>query len=258
MKLLLNLKSRLIYNMCSQKRPYSYASQLYDKYKEALDEYINSTVLPALREKQDAEFMLRELVKRWENYKRMLRWLFIFFHYLSRYHIARRSLPTLNDVSLTCFDNLVYKELSSKAINAVIMLIEKEREGEQIDRALLKNVLGIFAEIGRGEMGYYVSDFGDAMLRDTAAYYSRKASSWIVEDSYSDYMLKEEECLKKEKDRVSHYLHVSTEKKLLEKVKHELVVVYTNQLLEKEHSESRALLRDDKAESSGSLCQMIP
>ncbi|XP_015159470.1 cullin-1-like [Solanum tuberosum] len=247
----------LIYNMCSQKPPYSYASQLYDKYKEALDEYINSTVLPALREKQDAEFMLRELVKRWENYKRMLRWLFIFFHYLSRY-IDRRLLPTLNDVGLTCFDNLVYKELSSKAINAVIMLIDKEREGEQIDRALLKNVLGIFAEIGRGEMEYYVSDFGDAMLRDTAAYYSRKASSWIVEDSYSDYMLKVEECLKKEKDRVSHYLHVSTEKKLLEKVKHELLVVYTNQLLEKEHSESRALLRDEKAESSGSLCQMIP
>uniref|UniRef100_M1B6D9 Cullin 1A n=1 Tax=Solanum tuberosum TaxID=4113 RepID=M1B6D9_SOLTU len=227
--------------MCSQKPPYSYASQLYDKYKEALDEYINSTVLPALREKQDAEFMLRELVKRWENYKRMLRWLFIFFHYLSRY-IDRRLLPTLNDVGLTCFDNL----------------IDKEREGEQIDRALLKNVLGIFAEIGRGEMEYYVSDFGDAMLRDTAAYYSRKASSWIVEDSYSDYMLKVEECLKKEKDRVSHYLHVSTEKKLLEKVKHELLVVYTNQLLEKEHSESRALLRDEKAESSGSLCQMIP
>lgn len=39
-------------------------------------------------------------------------------------------------------------------------------------------------------MEYYVSDFGDAMLRDTAAYYSRKGSSWIVEDSYSDYMLK--------------------------------------------------------------------
>ncbi|KAK4717586.1 hypothetical protein R3W88_015924 [Solanum pinnatisectum] len=206
----------LIYNMCSQKPPYSYAPQLYDKYKEALDEYINSTFLPALREKQDAEFMLRELVKRWENYKRMLRWLFIFFHYLSRYHIPRRSLPTLNDVGLTCFDNL----------------IEKEREGEQIDRALLKNVLDIFAEIGRGEMEYYVNDFGDALLRDTQLIILGK--------------LQVEECLKKEKDRMSRYLHVSTEKKLLEKVKHELLVVCTNQLLEKECSGSRSLLRDDK------------
>lgn len=30
-----------------------------------------------------------------------------------------------------------------------------------------------------------MNDFEDAMLRD-----SRKVSSWIVEDSYSDYMLK--------------------------------------------------------------------
>uniref|UniRef100_M0ZXV4 ABC transporter G family member 32 n=1 Tax=Solanum tuberosum TaxID=4113 RepID=M0ZXV4_SOLTU len=34
-------------------------------------------------------------------------------------------------------------------------------------------------------MEYYVNDFEDAMLRDT-----RKASSWIMEDSYSDYTLK--------------------------------------------------------------------
>ncbi|PHU02070.1 hypothetical protein BC332_27321 [Capsicum chinense] len=126
--------------------------------------------------------------------------------------------------------------------------IDQEREGEQIDRALLKNVLDIFVEIGMGEMGYYENDFEDAMLKDTAAYYSRKASSWIVEDSCPDYMLKAEECLNKEKDRVSHYLHVSSETKLLERVQNELLVVYTNQLLEKEHSGCRALLTDDEVE----------
>ncbi|MCD7471288.1 Cullin-1 [Datura stramonium] len=62
----------LIYNMCSQRPPHNYDQQLYDKYKEAFDEYISSTVLPALREKHDAEFMLRELVKRWENHKLMV------------------------------------------------------------------------------------------------------------------------------------------------------------------------------------------
>ncbi|KAG5598353.1 hypothetical protein H5410_029723 [Solanum commersonii] len=96
--------------MCSGKPPYSYAPQLYDKYKEALDEYINSTV---------------------------------------------------------------YKELSSKAINAVIML----------------------------------------------------AIGFVFDDET---------------------------KFVLQKVKHELLVVYTNQLLEKEHSESRALLRDDKVPRYGS------
>ena len=63
-------------------------------------------VLPSLREKHD-EFMLRELVKRWTNHKIMVRWLSRFFHYLDRYFIARRSLPALNEVGLTCFRDLV-------------------------------------------------------------------------------------------------------------------------------------------------------
>ncbi|XP_059297906.1 cullin-1-like [Lycium ferocissimum] len=237
-----------IYNMCTQKPPHSYSQQLYDKYKEALDEYINSTVLPALREKHDAEFMLMELVQRWDNHKVMVKWISRFFNFLDVCFLTRRELPSLNEVGLTCFHDLVYQELSGIAINAVILLIEKEREGEQIDRVLLKNVLDIFVEIGSGTMVYYVNDFEDAMLRDTATYYSRKASSWIVEDSCPDYMLKAEECLEKEKDRVSHYLHVSSETKLLEKVQKELLAVYTNQLLEKKHSGFLALLRDDKVD----------
>ncbi|XLR51939.1 hypothetical protein S83_002611 [Arachis hypogaea] len=245
-----------IYNMCTQKPPHDYSQQLYDKYKEAFEEYIQSTVLPSLREKHD-EFMLRELVKRWANHKIMVRWLSRFFHYLDRYFIARRSLPPLNEVGLTCFRDLVYKELNGKVRDAVISLIDQEREGEQIDRALLKNVLDIFVEIGMGQMDHYENDFETAMLKDTSAYYSRKASNWILEDSCPDYMLKAEECLKREKDRVAHYLHSSSEPKLLEKVQHELLSVYANQLLEKEHSGCHALLRDDKVEDLSRMFRLF-
>ncbi|ONH93831.1 hypothetical protein PRUPE_8G255500 [Prunus persica] len=236
-----------IYNMCTQKPPNDYSQQLYDKYREAFEEYITSTVLPSLREKHD-EFMLRELVKRWANHKVMVRWLSRFFHYLDRYFIARRSLPALNEVGLTCFRDLVYREVNANARVAVIGLIDKEREGEQIDRALLKNVIDIFVEIGMGHMDAYEGDFEAYMLGDSGEYYSRKASNWILEDSCPDYMLKVKECLKREKERVSHYLHSSSEQKLVEKVQHELLVVYATQLLDKEHSGCRALLRDDKVE----------
>ncbi|KAK9945610.1 hypothetical protein M0R45_011117 [Rubus argutus] len=236
-----------IYNMCTQKPPYDYSQQLYDKYKEAFEEYITSTVMPSLREKHD-EFMLRELVQRWSNHKVMVRWLSRFFHYLDRYFIARRSLPALNEVGLSCFRDLVYREVNANARVAVIGLIDKEREGEQIDRALLKNVIDIFVEIGMGQMDAYEADFEAHMLNDTGEYYSRKASNWILEDSCPDYMLKAEECLRRERDRVSHYLHSSSEQKLVEKVQNELLVVYATQLLDKEHSGCRALLRDDKVE----------
>ncbi|KAI9201655.1 hypothetical protein LWI28_026914 [Acer negundo] len=146
----------------------------------------------------------------------MVRWLSRFFHYLDRSFIPRRSLPPLNEVALTCFRDLVYLELNGKVRDAVISLIDQERVGEQIDRALLKNVLDIFVEIGMGQMDHYENDFEDAMLKDTAVYYSRKASNWILGYSCLDYMLKVEECLKREKDRVVHYLHSSSEPKLLE------------------------------------------
>ncbi|KAG7028969.1 Cullin-1 [Cucurbita argyrosperma subsp. argyrosperma] len=245
-----------IYNMCTQKPPHDYSQQLYDKYRESFEEYITSSVLPSLREKHD-EFMLRELVKRWANHKVMVRWLSRFFHYLDRYFIARRSLPPLHDVGLTCFRDLIYQELNAKVRDAVISLIDQEREGEQIDRALLKNVLDIFVEIGMGQMDCYENDFETAMLKDTAAYYSRKASNWILEDSCPDYMLKAEECLRREKDRVSHYLHSSSEPKLLEKVQHELLSAYATQLLEKEHSGCHALLRDDKVEDLSRMFRLF-
>ncbi|KAI3856428.1 hypothetical protein MKW98_008880, partial [Papaver atlanticum] len=135
-------------------------------------------VLPSLREKHD-EFLLRELEKRWMNHKIMVRWLSRFFFYLDRYFIARRSLPPLNDVGLLCFRKLVYEEINVRAREAVISLINQEREGEQIDRALLKNVLAIFVDIGMGNMECYVNDFEAELLSDTA------------EDSCPEYMIKQ-------------------------------------------------------------------
>nr|AHF49537.1 cullin 1-like protein P [Petunia integrifolia subsp. inflata] len=245
-----------IYNMCTQKAPHDYSEQLYDKYREAVEDYISTIVLPSLKKKHD-EFMLKELEKRWASHKLMVKWLLKFFHYLDKFFIKRAEVPALNEVGLTCFRDLVYQEVKGKATDAVIALIDQEREGEQIDRALLRNVINLFIEMGKGKMEYYVNDFEEAMLRDTAAHYSRKASSWIVEDTCPEYMLKAEECLIKEKDRVSHYLHSSTETKLLEKVQNQVLVAYTNQLLEKEDSGCRALLRDEKGEDLSRMYRLF-
>lgn len=68
--------------------------------------------------------------------------------------------------------------------------IYQEREGSQIDRPLLNNVVEIFIQIGLGSKEYYEVDLEAPLLQDTAAYYSRKASKWILEDSCPEYMLK--------------------------------------------------------------------
>ncbi|OIW06777.1 hypothetical protein TanjilG_11502 [Lupinus angustifolius] len=218
----------LIYNMCTQKPPNDYSEQLYEKYRE---------VLPPLREKHHV-FMLKELVQRWSNHKVMVRWLSRFFHYLDRYFVMRRSLPALSGVGYICFRDLVFMGVQAKVQKTVIALINKEREGEQIDRSLVKNIIDIFVAIGMGQMDHYEQCFELKMLDNTADYYKSKAANWI----------EAEECLKRERDRVSHYLHSSTEQKLVEKVQHELLMTHANQLLDKEHSGCHALLRDDKVE----------
>ncbi|CAI9100076.1 OLC1v1037001C1 [Oldenlandia corymbosa var. corymbosa] len=245
-----------IYDMCTQKPPNDYSQQLYDRYGEVFESYMASVVLPSLREKHD-EFMLIELVKRWSNHKVMVRWLSRFFHYLDRYFIARWALPPLNEVGLTCFKSKVFEELKRKATSGVIAVIQQERDGDIIDRSLLKNVLDLFVEIGMGQMDCYEKDFEDAMLKDTTSYYSRQASKWILEDTCPDYMLKAEECLKREKDRVAHYLHSITESRLPKTVRHELLTVYASQLLEKEHSGISALLQDEKVEDLSRMFRLF-
>ncbi|KDO60737.1 hypothetical protein CISIN_1g043775mg, partial [Citrus sinensis] len=141
----------------------------------------------------------------------------------------RRNIPGFDEFGLACFRDLVYDALKHKAKDAVI----DEREREQVDRALLANVLDIFVE---------------HMLQDTSSYYSRISTNWILKDPCPDYMRKAEECLKKERDRVSRYLQSNGEEKLVEKVQHELLVVYATQLLEKEQSGCGALFRGNKVD----------
>ncbi|XP_019082901.1 PREDICTED: putative cullin-like protein 2 [Camelina sativa] len=176
------------YQMCIHK-PDDYSAELYEKYCEVIEDYAIQTVLPSLREKH-GEDMLRELVRRWKNHKILVKRLTLAFGYLDRYFIPQRRIPSLSKVGLTCFRDLIYREMQSTATEVVLALIHKERKGEQIDRELVENVLEVYAEIGMGTKEKYEEDFERFMLQDTVSYYSPKASMWMKECSRSDYLLK--------------------------------------------------------------------
>uniref|UniRef100_A0A7N0U8X0 Cullin family profile domain-containing protein n=1 Tax=Kalanchoe fedtschenkoi TaxID=63787 RepID=A0A7N0U8X0_KALFE len=247
-----------IYSMCIQRPPRDYSEPLYVKYRETLQDYLTATVLPRLRAESHDELLLRELVRRWENHKLMIRWLSRFFHYLDRFYVARRSLPTLGQVGVVCFRDLAYVEVRHRARDAAGEVIDREREGEQqADRAMLKKVVDLFVEMGMGTMEAYDSDFERGLLDRTAAYYSRKASSWISHDSCPDYLRKAEECLTCEKDRVEHYLHSASVSRLLDTVRRELLTAHASRLLEKEESGCRALLRDGRVEDLSRMFRLF-
>ena len=119
--------------------------------------------------------------------------------------------------------------------------------GEDIDRVLVKNILDIFITMGMDTMECYEQDFEQDMLEATSQYYKVKAAAWIMDDSCPEYMLKAEECLRLEEERVHNYLDISSKKKLLKRVETELLMEHKDALLYKENSGCKALLVDDKA-----------
>ncbi|KAI3935839.1 hypothetical protein MKW92_037821 [Papaver armeniacum] len=203
---------RKIVTMCTQVPPNECSKELYDRYESVINDYLHSKALPAIQEKQqDHTSMLREYVKKWKNHKVMVSWLSHIFSYLDRFFIHQNSLSSLEDVGIGCFRKIVYGAMKVQVKDVVISLINKERGGEEIDRTLLKDVIQVFVDIGKESnahnMEYYVNDFEEAFVLDTAEYYTRKAGNLI-----RDYMIK---AVKQEKDRVSHYLHSSTKEKMV-------------------------------------------
>ena len=115
-----------------------------------------------------------------------------------------------------------------------------------IDRILVKNILDIFITMGMDTMECYEQDFEQDMLEATSQYYKVKAAAWIMDDSCPEYMIKAEECLRQEEDRIQSYLDVSSKKKLLKRVETELLTENKDALLYKANSGCQALLTDDK------------
>lgn len=95
-------------------------------------------------------------------------------------------------------------------------------------------------------MEAYESDLEKPLLANTARFYAQRSAQWIQEDTCPEYMLKVDQCLDKEKQRVAAYLHATSEQKLLKEVENALLQAHQMTLLEKEHTGCMALLRDDK------------
>ncbi|KAG6701419.1 hypothetical protein I3842_08G164700 [Carya illinoinensis] len=228
-----------VYTMCSQRPPYDYSGELYERYKTALEESIVSVVLPSLNDKHDA-CLLADLLQIWTNYKVMTKCLSGFFLYLDHHFVVRRNFPSLNDLATISFHNLVWSKLYGNFLDAAISLINQDRNGKQVQQDLLKDVLTFstfFAEIGEQKIEYYEM-FEQIMLKEAASYYAQLASELLCCRSYTDYIQTVAWLLIQERERSVRYLQQGSVEKLLEIVKRKLMDETAQLLVEKQKTES--------------------
>jgi len=178
----------------------------------------------------------------------MNKWLKKFFTYLDRYYVKHHSLPTLEQAGLQHFKTEIYDNSKENTTSAIISLIDEEREGEIIDKTLVKSIVELYESMGMGSLESYTSDLETPLLEATRSYYGRKREDWISKDSTPDYLIKAEKSLGEEKTRVVEYLNPATEPKIRKVVEDEILQKVQMNLLEKEGSGCSVLLANDKAD----------
>lgn len=244
--------------MCTQRSPYNWSRELYQRHGETIEQYLNDFVLPALKDKprQGPNILLTELQHRWKNHQIMNKWLKKFFTYLDRYYVKHHSLPTLSQAGLRCFRTHVYEVMKGDTTQAILSLINDEREGKIIDKTLVKSIVELYESMGMGSLDSYTADFENPLLESTREHYARKREEWI-NDSTPDYMIKAEGALREESDRVVEYLNSNSESKILKVVEEEILERVEMVLLEKESSGCRALLQNDKSEDLNRMFRLF-
>jgi cullin 1 len=237
------------YDMCTQRSPYNWSRELYQRHGETIDRYLKEKVLPALLDKtgQGGTILLTELRHRWINHQIMNKWLKRFFTYLDRYYVKHHSLPTLEQAGMRCYRTTIYDAMKQDTTSAILGIINDERERKIIDKSLVKSIVELYEEMGMGNLDCYNTDLETALLESTREYYAKKREDWI-NDSTPDYLIKAENAIQEEKNRVADYLNSSSESKILRVLDEELLERVESTLLEKESSGCRALLQNDKSE----------
>lgn len=133
-------------------------------------------------------------------------------------------------------------------------LIRIERDGETVDRGLLKTTVDMLNDLravsndgikGKGETMYKIW-WEEKFLESTRGYYQQEAESNLETMSCPEFLIKVEKRLAEEKDRTSAYLREGTGHSLLSVLDNELIDKPLQSLIDHPNLGLSALLDDDR------------
>ncbi|XP_057278295.1 cullin-4A isoform X2 [Pezoporus wallicus] len=214
-------------NLCS----YKVSATLYKQLRQVCEDHVKAQILQFREDSLDSLLFLKKINKCWQDHCRQMILIRSIFLFLDRTYVLQNSmLPSIWDMGLELFRNHVIsdKQVQNKAIDGILLLIEQERNGEAVDRSLLRSLLSMLSDLQ-----VYKESFEQRFLEETNCLYAAEGQRLMQEREVPEYLHHVNKRLEEEGDRVITYLDHSTQKPLIACVEKQLLGEHLTAILQK-------------------------
>lgn len=192
--------------------------ELYNQLIDYLKRHLESLVEES--KSHTDEGLLAYYIKEWDRYTVAAKYIHHLFRYLNRHWVKReidegkKNIYDVYTLHLVQWRQVLFAQVSGKVMDAVLKLVEKQRNGETIEQDQIKKVVNSFVSLGLDEadpskstLDVYRYHFERPFLDATKEFYQAESKQFVLENPVVEYMKKAEVRLAEEENRVDMYLH---------------------------------------------------
>jgi len=258
-----------VYNYCTTSRPPTIhrgssnsksvpgANFVGEELYNRLSDFLKRNMLALLKEAQamGEEGLLQYYNTSWQRSITAMKYVTHIFEYLNRHWIKREADDGKKEVyevytlALVIWRDNMFQPIQERLKEALLSLIESERNGDQINTSLVQGVIHAYVNLGLNKdkpkeatLQVYKEYFEEKFFQATETYYTIESAQFIATNSVAEYMKKVETRLGEETRRVQQYLHQSSEPDLTKLCEKVLIEKHVETIW----NEFQNLLEDDK------------
>lgn len=214
-------------NLCS----YKVSPTLYKQLRQVCEDHVQAQIQQFREESLDNLSFLKRMNRCWQDHCRqtiMIRSIFLF---LDRTYVLQNSLlPSIWDTGLELFRTHIVSDtaVQKRTVDGILEQIELERNGETVDRSLIRSLLGMLSDLQ-----VYKDSFEERFLIETNRLYATEGQRLMQERDVPEYLHHVARRLEEENDRIMSYLDQSTQKPLISCVEKQLLGEHMAAMLQK-------------------------
>uniref|UniRef100_A0A8C6TUZ1 Cullin-4B n=1 Tax=Neogobius melanostomus TaxID=47308 RepID=A0A8C6TUZ1_9GOBI len=212
-------------NLCS----YKVSPTLYKQLRQVCEDHVQAQIY--LFREYPFTIIAKKMFNLYYHNRRntiMIRSIFLF---LDRTYVLQNSLlPSIWDTGLELFRTHIVSDtaVQKRTVDGILEQIERERNGETVDRSLLRSLLGMLSDLQ-----VYKEAFEEKFLNETNRLYAAEGQRLMQERDVPEYLHHVARRLEEENDRIVSYLDQSTQKPLISCVEKQLLGEHMTAVLHK-------------------------